>query len=206
MLSQYFIYKSLLVTRPVEVPQNPCEPSPCGANAICRERNGAGSCVCLPEYFGDPYSGCRPECVLSTDCARNKACINNKCKDPCPGTCGVNAECRVSNHAPSCFCLQGFTGNALTACHPIPASTLFIYFLLKGCCCDNIVSLYMNLLGIVKMCFFLILYATTSQQQSTFLIYQNSIYLSTFLFQFSYNRRKISRPLSTFSMWTVQSM
>jgi len=37
---------------------NPCEPSPCGINAICKEQNGAGSCSCLPEYFGNPYEGC----------------------------------------------------------------------------------------------------------------------------------------------------
>lgn len=75
---------------------NPCSPSPCGANAVCKERNGAGSCLCLPEYFGDPYTGCRPECVQNSECDRSKACINNKCKDPCPGVCGINAsKCRV---------------------------------------------------------------------------------------------------------------
>lgn len=39
------------------------------------------------------YEGCRPECVLSSDCPSDKACIRNKCKDPCPGVCGLNAEC-----------------------------------------------------------------------------------------------------------------
>ncbi|CAH1404987.1 unnamed protein product [Nezara viridula] len=101
----------------------PCNPSPCGANAVCKERNGAGSCSCLPEYFGDPYSGCRPECVTNSDCDRSKACMNNKCKDPCPGTCGINAECRVINHAPSCSCLQGYSGDPLTKCLIIQAST-----------------------------------------------------------------------------------
>lgn len=99
---------------------NPCNPSPCGANAECRERNGAGSCICLENYFGDPYSGCRPECVINTDCTRDKSCINNKCIDPCPGVCGLNAECRVSNHVPACDCISGYTGNPLAACRPIP--------------------------------------------------------------------------------------
>lgn len=99
---------------------NPCNPSPCGANAICKEQNGAGSCTCLPEYFGDPYTGCRPECVTNSDCSQDKACTNNKCKDPCPGTCGLNTDCIVNNHAPSCNCLPGFTGNPLTSCHQIP--------------------------------------------------------------------------------------
>lgn len=99
-----------------EPPPNPCNPSPCGANAHCKERNGVGSCSCLPEYFGDPYTGCRPECVSNSDCDRNKACTNNRCKDPCPGTCGINAECRTVNHSPTCTCISGYTGNPLVRC------------------------------------------------------------------------------------------
>jgi len=98
----------------------PCQPSPCGPNAECRERNGAGSCTCLPEYFGDPYSGCRPECVVNSDCSRDRSCVNQKCVDPCPGVCGLNAQCRVSNHLPSCTCLAGYTGNPSSACREIP--------------------------------------------------------------------------------------
>lgn len=94
----------------------PCNPSPCGSNAVCKERNGAGSCSCQPEYFGDPYVGCRPECVQNSDCDRSKACSNNKCKDPCPGVCGINAECRVQNHAPICLCLEGYNGDPSTSC------------------------------------------------------------------------------------------
>lgn len=75
-----------------DIPLSPCEPSPCGANAVCKERNGVGSCACLPEYFGDPYTGCRPECVQNSECDQSKACVNNKCKDPCPGVCPVNAS------------------------------------------------------------------------------------------------------------------
>lgn len=103
-----------------EEKRHPCNPSPCGANAVCNERNGAGACSCLPEYLGDPYGGCRPECVTNTDCPRDRACLNNKCKDPCPGTCGLFAQCFVTNHAPLCECLPGYTGNALSSCHPIP--------------------------------------------------------------------------------------
>jgi hypothetical protein len=112
----------------VDEPRHPCHPSPCGSNAICRERNGAGACQCLPEYFGDPYTTCRPECVLSSDCHSTKACINNKCKDPCDGTCGLNAKCFVINHTPSCSCLPGYTGNALESCvlTPQPSKHLFL--------------------------------------------------------------------------------
>lgn len=112
----------LLVHQPVDEPTNPCNPSPCGANAVCKERNGAGSCSCLPEYQGDPYSGCRPECIMNSDCPRNRACSNQKCRDPCPGTCGINADCSVFNHNPTCTCRSGYQGNPLVSCHlPVQA-------------------------------------------------------------------------------------
>ena len=115
--SLYLCQCTFSVVSPVEAPRDPCNPSPCGANAICKERNGAGACMCMREFFGDPYTGCRPECVLNTDCSRDKACVNNKCKNPCIGTCGINAECRVINHAPSCSCYPGYIGDPLNACH-----------------------------------------------------------------------------------------
>lgn len=101
---------------PLQEQSTPCIPSPCGSNAICREQNGAGACQCLPEYFGNPYEGCRPECVLNSDCPSNRACIRNKCQDPCPGTCGQNADCQVVNHLPSCSCRIGFTGDPYQFC------------------------------------------------------------------------------------------
>ena len=95
---------------------NPCNPSPCGANAECKRLNEAGACQCLADFFGDPYQGCRPECVLNSDCSSNTACIRNKCEDPCPGTCGQNAECYVRNHLPTCNCLGGYNGNPYQIC------------------------------------------------------------------------------------------
>lgn len=95
---------------------NPCEPSPCGPNAVCNQRNGAGACSCIDDYQGNPYEGCRPECVLSSDCPADKACIRNKCQDPCPGICGSNAECYVTNHLPTCTCLRGYVGEPFTSC------------------------------------------------------------------------------------------
>lgn len=112
-------YDNYLSVVPKDEPSHPCNPSPCGSNAICKELNGAGSCTCLPDYFGDPYSSCRPECVMNSDCPRDKSCVNNKCKDPCPGTCGLNAECHVNNHVPNCVCLPGFTGNPLSSCRQV---------------------------------------------------------------------------------------
>lgn len=97
---------------------NPCIPSPCGSNAQCNN----GICSCLPEYQGDPYQGCRPECILNSDCPRDKACIREKCTDPCLGTCGQNAICEVLNHIPICNCPSGMKGNAFVLCTPQPVS------------------------------------------------------------------------------------
>lgn len=108
---------------------NPCNPSPCGANAICKEQNGAGSCSCVAEYFGDPYIGCRPECVQNSECDRSRACVNNKCKDPCPGVCGINAECYVQNHSPTCNCIPGYTGNANAVCNLLEPGKYTIFIL-----------------------------------------------------------------------------
>lgn len=101
-------------------PINPCEPSPCGPNAECIQRQGVGACKCINDYFGNPYEGCRPECTHSSDCAQNKACVNNKCTNPCVGICGQNAECDVINHVPSCTCIPGYVGDPFRACHIEP--------------------------------------------------------------------------------------
>lgn len=95
---------------------SPCTPSPCGANAICKEQSGVGSCICLSDYIGNPYEGCRPECVMNSDCPANRACIRSKCQDPCPGACGQNSLCQVINHAPTCICIQGYTGDPFRFC------------------------------------------------------------------------------------------
>lgn len=98
---------------------NPCVPSPCGPNSQCREVNGQAVCSCLPNYSGSP-PGCRPECVVSSECPLDKACVNQKCVDPCPGVCGQNANCRVNNHSPICSCAPGYTGDPFSRCYPIP--------------------------------------------------------------------------------------
>lgn len=108
------------VPPPAANPPDPCYPSPCGANARCRVENSFAVCECLPEFQGNPYEGCRPECLVSSDCPMNKACINSKCRDPCPGTCGLSAICTVSNHIPICSCPDGYTGDAFRLCTPVP--------------------------------------------------------------------------------------
>lgn len=100
------------------VETNPCQPSPCGPNSQCRESKGQAICSCLPLFVGVPPN-CRPECVVSSECLSNLACINQKCVDPCPGTCGESARCNVINHSPICVCKHGLTGNPFTRCYPI---------------------------------------------------------------------------------------
>jgi hypothetical protein len=98
-----------------EAPKNPCQPSPCGPFSLCRMVNGHPVCSCQANYIGTPPA-CRPECVVSADCTQDRACINQKCADPCPGTCGVNARCQVVNHNPICSCSVGFTGDPFVRC------------------------------------------------------------------------------------------
>ncbi|ROT61485.1 hypothetical protein C7M84_020737 [Penaeus vannamei] len=109
--------RCVLVTPTTSVPDDPCSPPPCGLNAECKRRGTASyDCKCIRDYFGDPYTECRPECVVNTDCPSDMACRNLKCIDPCPGTCGINAQCNTVNHKPGCACLPGFEGNANDRC------------------------------------------------------------------------------------------
>lgn len=99
----------------VYVKENPCVPSPCGPNSHCQSQNGQAICACVQGYLGNPPT-CRPECTVNSDCPMNEACGNLKCRNPCEGTCGVNAKCRVVNHNPICTCPTDYIGNPFTRC------------------------------------------------------------------------------------------
>lgn len=118
-------YNYILVERPAD-PINPCQPSPCGAYSECRPVGDSSSCSCLRDYIGSPPN-CKPECVSNAECSNHLACINQKCKDPCPGLCGVNAECRVISHSAVCTCITGFIGDPFTQCRVL--QTLVMDFL-----------------------------------------------------------------------------
>lgn len=98
-------------------PRDPCIPSPCGLNSDCRSVGGTPSCSCLPNYTGSPPN-CRPECTINPECPSNLACMREKCRDPCPGSCGFSAQCEVINHTPICTCPAGYTGNPFENCSP----------------------------------------------------------------------------------------
>lgn len=66
---------------------NPCLPSPCGPNSECKVIRDTAACSCLVNYIGSPPN-CRPECTINPECPRDKACMKQRCVDPCPGVCG----------------------------------------------------------------------------------------------------------------------
>jgi len=121
----------------------PCIPSPCGKdqmihikhtvreifitlyilkgpNSVCQVVSGQAKCGCQAGMIG-LAPNCRPECAVNSDCPSNKACVNQKCIDPCPGSCGSNTDCRVISHSPVCSCITGYTGDAFSDCRPVPA-------------------------------------------------------------------------------------
>ena len=106
--------------------KNLCDFKTCGANAICRESNKAATCSCLPNYYGNPYEICRPECVVNSDCPLNLICNKIKCEDPCPNCCGLNSVCQVVNHVPICRCKSGYTGDPFFMCTYVESKRTFI--------------------------------------------------------------------------------
>jgi len=113
-------------------PRDPCSPSPCGPNSQCRVVNQQAVCSCLQDYVGSPPQ-CRPECVVSYECPQDRACVNLKCADPCPNTCGIGAQCTTKNHNPICACPPGFTGDPFSQCTPQRKHWLCIMILLEIC-------------------------------------------------------------------------
>jgi len=103
--------------------KQPCTPSPCGPNSICKVVNDHAVCSCQPGFISSPPA-CKPECVISADCPLTQACLNNKCQDPCPGTCGQNTNCQVVNHNPICSCSESYTGDPFTICYLQPSKLL----------------------------------------------------------------------------------
>lgn len=99
----------------IEQERDPCAPNPCGPNSQCQTNGRHPACSCLSGYVGSPPN-CRPECVINPDCPSTQACVNSKCIDPCPGSCGINAQCAVISHAVTCTCQAGYTGNPFVQC------------------------------------------------------------------------------------------
>jgi len=122
---------------------HPCYPSPCGPNTLCEKVGSTAVCKCLPGLQGVPTSvtGCYPECVLSSDCPGDKACIQNKCRDPCSqNVCGSKAVCKTINHSPLCSCPSPLIGNPFEECytkigkHEDKFECTALYHILSACC------------------------------------------------------------------------
>lgn len=114
----------IFIGKPQYDPVNPCQPSPCGPNSICRAQNDQAICTCQRNYIGRAPN-CRPECVMNSDCPQNLACLQNRCENPCSSSsCGSNAECHVINHLPMCTCLPGYHGDPFRSCSDLPSSKI----------------------------------------------------------------------------------
>lgn len=111
----------LAATSPPTPVEDPCLANPCGLYAECRKIGNQAACSCKKNYVGSPPN-CRPECVVNSDCASNQACISEKCRDPCVGSCGQNTDCHVQNHIPTCLCQQDYTGDPFTLCSPMEST------------------------------------------------------------------------------------
>lgn len=86
---------------PCTLPNNPCEPSPCGPNTQCTIlNNGLAKCTCLPGYIESPNTirGCIPK--------------SDQCN---PNTCGLGAACD-SSRVPPCYCPEHTVGNPYQSC------------------------------------------------------------------------------------------
>lgn len=109
---------------PINIPSvDPCVPSPCGPNSQCRVIGNQPVCSCLPNYIGRAPN-CRPECTINAECPGNLACLNEKCRDPCPGSCGIHTTCVVLRHSPNCQCEPGYTGDPFVGCQQEPSKIL----------------------------------------------------------------------------------
>ena len=107
---------SAVVIEP-DQPTQSCFPSPCGPYSVCELEGPRVVCSCQKGYFGKPPN-CHPECLVNGECPPNKACIREKCLDPCQGTCGVNAVCQNRNNAAACTCLPELFGDPYIECKP----------------------------------------------------------------------------------------
>lgn len=102
---------------------NPCASDVCAPSAFCRVELHQPVCQCPSGYSGDPRVRCVPPAVATVGCASNsectpsETCVNRLCVSPC--NCGPNADCKVVNHYPSCYCRPGYSGNPLTGCVPL---------------------------------------------------------------------------------------
>lgn len=106
---------------------NPCtNGNPCARTAECLAENHRALCKCPAGFTGDPFINCikeqiikGPECRTDSECSAITACLNEKCQNPCAerNPCAGNAECKVSQHRPLCYCPIGWGGDPQIQCY-----------------------------------------------------------------------------------------
>ncbi|XP_046659397.1 multiple epidermal growth factor-like domains protein 6 isoform X2 [Homalodisca vitripennis] len=104
-----------------QICDDPCVGA-CGSNSTCQVRFHIPSCACPSGYTGDPFTAClpqvQPQCTANDHCPLDRACVGQRCEDPCVGACGSNSTCQVRFHIPSCACPSGYAGDPFTSCLP----------------------------------------------------------------------------------------
>lgn len=101
------------------VPACTSDRSICGERAICNGINHKALCQCPSGFSGNPYTACvLLGCRSDAECPTTKACINNKCDNPCEKTvCGRNEICQVYDHRAECSCPPGYVGDSIKGCN-----------------------------------------------------------------------------------------
>jgi hypothetical protein len=116
------VFPAFILTRCIFIdlpPRDPCVPSPCGPYSNCNSQSDRAVCSCLPNYYGSPPN-CKPECIQSSECPTDKACIQQRCVDPCISQpCGLGASCKVRNHSPICTCPPNYVGDPFVRCEEV---------------------------------------------------------------------------------------
>lgn len=101
------------------IPACAADGSSCGRDAECYGINHKPVCECISGYSGNPKIACiLLGCRSDTDCPFDKACINQKCENPCEKTavCAVNEICQVYRHRAECSCPPGWVGDFERGC------------------------------------------------------------------------------------------
>jgi hypothetical protein len=63
--------------------------------------------------------------VINSDCPLDKACLDQRCSDPCSNVCGNDASCKVINHSPICSCTPPLTGDPFVRCYKQQSEILY---------------------------------------------------------------------------------
>ena len=82
--------------------------------------------ACAKHEYVNIFSAPKPECTSDPECPIHLACIQEKCQDPCfTAKCGINADCKASNHRAVCVCRVGYVGDPYNICEERKISTQF---------------------------------------------------------------------------------